>query len=113
MLRNFLATFVLTSSFHGRLNQITFLLDDSLLSVLKLVVIYREAFRALIYSETSASKTSLLEDRSKFLLPIIGAIPFSHRVDEVLVHVDEFASCLVEGSVQSCLQVEGHIQEVT
>ena len=28
------------------------------------------------------------------------------------MHVDGVAGCLLEGSVQACLQVEGHIQEV-
>ena len=28
------------------------------------------------------------------------------------MHLDGVAGCLLEGSVQACLQVEGHIQEV-
>ena len=28
------------------------------------------------------------------------------------MHVDGVAGCLIEGSVQACLQVEGHIKEV-
>ena len=35
-----------------------------------------------------------------------------HGVVGVLVHIDWVAGCLLEGSVQACLQVGDHIQEV-
>ena len=87
--RNFLATLVLTSSCHWGLNQITFLLRylflATVFSVYWSLSLYPEASRALLYTSTSASKTSLLEDRSEMHLPIM------HWVVGVLLHVDGVA----------------------
>ena len=86
---------------------------DSLLSVLKLVVVPRgfqgDAVHCdlcfkdfLVGGQVGDSPAYHLE---QFLLHM-------HGVVGVLVHIYGVAGCLLEGSVQACLQVEGHIQEV-
>ena len=109
MLKNFLTTLVLTSSFHGRLN----LLGDGLLSVLELVIVPRGFQGAAVHHDLCFEdflvggqvRDSPANHSGQYLLHM-------HGVVGVLVHVDVDAGCLLKGSVQACLQVEGHIQEV-
>ena len=117
MLRNFLATLVLTSSFHGGLNQITFLLPDIFWRRSSQCTEARCCTQRL--SGRCCTPRPLLQrlpcwrTGRRFSCLSFGAVPsYMHGVVGVLVHVDGVAGCLLEGFVQACLQVEGHIQEV-
>ena len=98
MIRNFLATLVLTSSFHGGgLNQITFLLRDLFLATVFSVywssLLYLKSFRALLYTATSDLKTSLLKDDTDLLFYDGGVLGLLDGAGEQL-----FLDARVEGN---------------
>ena len=86
---------------------------NSLLSVLELVVVSK-GFQGAAVHRNLCFEDFLAGGQVQILLPIIWGNSFFTCIGwlRVLVHVYGVAGCLLEGSVQACLEVEGHIQEV-